>query len=123
MLPDRSIIDANFSPLETIADVKKIVAGCIKNADAYPFDLLTPNPPRRKLEESHQLREFQAAAKLHLKWAGEVPTGDYLFVVKPLTGGNEYPEGIKAYNEEQDPDNIKKKKARQSSKLAKFVKL
>ena len=104
--------------------MRKIVAGCIKNASAHPFNLLNPQPPRRKLEDSHVLREFQAAAKLHLAWTGEVPTGDYLFVVKPLSGGSEFPEGIKAYDEEEDPENIKKKKkSRQSAKLAKFVKL
>eukprot|EP00511_Aplanochytrium_stocchinoi_P000689 CAMPEP_0204829628 /NCGR_PEP_ID=MMETSP1346-20131115/7900_1 /ASSEMBLY_ACC=CAM_ASM_000771 /TAXON_ID=215587 /ORGANISM="Aplanochytrium stocchinoi, Strain GSBS06" /LENGTH=407 /DNA_ID=CAMNT_0051959583 /DNA_START=124 /DNA_END=1344 /DNA_ORIENTATION=+ len=80
-LPDRSVVQAIFNPMEKLeavaTEVQKCFVDSIGNDKTFYF---YTTPPKKKLDMEKRLEEqgLKPAALIYLGWDGSSPTGDYL---------------------------------------------
>jgi len=78
-LPDKSVVEAQFSPVERIDDVASIVRESLLDSVDEQFYLYT-TPPRKVLPLDKTLDELglKPAALLYLGWKSGAPSGSFL---------------------------------------------
>lgn len=77
--PDRTILEARFSPTETMHDVLAHVNKCLKEPKVTPV-VLYQTPPYRVLDLNTTLDKLglKPAALIHAAWEKDAPENDYL---------------------------------------------